>query len=530
MKHMLRSRRQITPVHKAIADDAAKAGLSIKSIINLLTSQSGGHEFNGFLDNDFRNYISAKRRTKMIKGDGHAIMKYFHKMQLQDPSYFYLVQLDDDDNFILNVFWPDGRSIIDYQHFGDVVCFDTTYKTNAYGRPFAPFVSVNQHKKSIIFGAALLYDETISSFKWLFETFLSAMSGKQPRTILTDQCPAMAKAIEEVFFETHHRLCMWHIYQNAAKNLSHIFHSSKQFANDFSSCVYEYEDEDEWLQVWNSMLNKYMLTDNKWCSGIFEVRKKWAMVYGRHMFTADMKSTQRSESMNNVLKKYLDAKNNFIHFFDNYDRLLSDKRYDELPIEFRMRERVPVLQANVEMLRHTSKVYTPAVYKMFQSEYMKVLDCVMHKVDKSESVTSYKVQCGRKDQEHLVTLEISTKTVKCSCMKFTFVGILCAHTLKVLDKKNIKQLPPQYILNRWTRDAKIGTIKDNYSIGVENSPQESIGKRYSFLSHNFREILTLASESEDMYEHACEDFRKLMKSLQKMKSRQKRQLDVQIRD
>ncbi|XP_055961887.1 protein FAR1-RELATED SEQUENCE 5-like [Mercurialis annua] len=465
MKHMLRSQRQITPVHKAIADDAAKAGLSIKSTINLLTSQSGGHEFNGFLDNDFRNYISAKRRTEMIKGDGHAIMKYFHKMQLQDPSYFYLVQLDDDDNSILNVFWADGRSIIDYQHFGDVVCFDTTYKTNAYGRPFAPFVGVNQHKKSIIFGAALLYDETISSFKWLFETFLSAMS-----------------------------------------------------------------DEDEWLQAWNSMLNKYMLTDNKWCSGIFEVRKKWAMVYGRHMFTADMKSTQRSESMNNVLKKYLDAKNNFIHFFDNYDRLLSDKRYDELLIEFRMRERVPVLQANVEMLRHASKVYTPAVYKMFQSEYMKILDCVMHKVDKSESVTSYKVQCGRKDQEHLVTLEISTKTVKCSCMKFTFVGILCAHTLKVLDKKNIKQLPPQYILNRWTKDAKIGIIKDNYSIGIENSPQESIGKRYSFLSHNFREILTLASESEDMYEHACEDFRKLMKSLQEMKSRQKRQLDVQIRD
>ncbi|XP_050207965.1 protein FAR1-RELATED SEQUENCE 5-like [Mercurialis annua] len=208
MKHMLRSQRQITPAHKAVADDAAKAGLSVRSTINLLTTQSGGREFNGFLDSDFRNYISAKRRIEMIKEDGHAIMEYFHKMQLQDPSYFYLVQLDDDDNSILNVFWADGRSIIDYQHFGDVVCFDTTYRTNEYARPFAPFVGVNQHKKSIIFGAALLYDETISSFKWLFETFLSAMSGKQPVTIFTDQCAAMAKAIEEVFFQTHHRLCV----------------------------------------------------------------------------------------------------------------------------------------------------------------------------------------------------------------------------------------------------------------------------------------------------------------------------------
>ena len=73
------------------------------------------------------------------------------------------------------------------------------------------------------------------------------MSGKQPRTILTDQSAAMAKAITEVFPKSNHRLCVWHIYQNAAKNLHHVFHSSKQFAKDFSDCLYEYEDEDEGL-------------------------------------------------------------------------------------------------------------------------------------------------------------------------------------------------------------------------------------------------------------------------------------------
>jgi len=40
--------------------------------------------------------------------------------------------------------------------------------------------------QSIIFGVALLHDETIISFKWLFETFFSAMFGKQPRTIFTN--------------------------------------------------------------------------------------------------------------------------------------------------------------------------------------------------------------------------------------------------------------------------------------------------------------------------------------------------------
>ena len=46
--------------------------------------------------------------------------------------------------------------MVDYGYFGDVICFDTTYRTNMYGQPFAPFIGVNHHKQTIIFGVALL--------------------------------------------------------------------------------------------------------------------------------------------------------------------------------------------------------------------------------------------------------------------------------------------------------------------------------------------------------------------------------------
>ncbi|CAN0876191.1 Protein FAR1-RELATED SEQUENCE 5 [Linum grandiflorum] len=261
----------------------------------------------------------------------------------------------------MNIFWADGRSIVDYKHFGDVLCFDTIYRTNKYGRPFAPFVGVNHLKETVIFGAALLYDETIPSFKWLFGAFLSAMGGKQPKTILADQSTIMARAIQEVFTETHHRLCVWHIYQNAATHLSHIFHSCMQFASDFGACVFDYEDEDEWNKAWDAMLKKYTLEDNEWLHGIFLERRKWAMVYGRHMFTADMKSTQRSESMNNVLKKYLKPKYNLVYIFEHYNQLVEDRRYKELMSEFKMRNTSPVLKADVEMLRHVSDIYSHKV-------------------------------------------------------------------------------------------------------------------------------------------------------------------------
>ena len=65
---------------------------------------------------------------------------------------------------------------MDYACFGDAVSFDTTFQTNKFEMFFAPILGTNHHKQTIIFGAALIFNETIESFVWLFETFLTAMS------------------------------------------------------------------------------------------------------------------------------------------------------------------------------------------------------------------------------------------------------------------------------------------------------------------------------------------------------------------
>ena len=71
---------------------------------------------------------------------------------------------------------------------------------------------------------------------------------------------------------------------------------------------------------------------------------------------------------------------------------------------------------------------------MFQDEYMKMGDCTIFKVSKSDTIIEYKVKYRQKTQKHLVKYEASTINVQCSYMKFSFVGILCVHALKVLDK------------------------------------------------------------------------------------------------
>ncbi|GAA0164908.1 hypothetical protein LIER_20438 [Lithospermum erythrorhizon] len=150
------------------------------------------------------------------------------RKQDEDPNFSYAIQVDIDDT-VTNIFWSDARMKIDYGHFGDVVCFDTTYRKNKEGRPFALFAGVNHHKQTTIFGDALLYDETTKTFEWLFQSFAKAMPREEPITIPTDDDPAMAKALASSWPKTYHRLCVWHMYKNATKHLSHVFDEYKSF-------------------------------------------------------------------------------------------------------------------------------------------------------------------------------------------------------------------------------------------------------------------------------------------------------------
>lgn len=82
--------------------------------------------------------------------------------------------------------------------------------------------------------------------------------------------------------------------------------------------MYDCEDEEDFVRAWEEMLNNYDLTNNKWLADLFKIREKWALVYGRKVFCADMKSTQRSESINNVIKKYLDPRQRLLDFFNHW--------------------------------------------------------------------------------------------------------------------------------------------------------------------------------------------------------------------
>ncbi|KAI9182712.1 hypothetical protein LWI28_028143 [Acer negundo] len=137
--------------------------------------------------------------------------------------------------------------VMDYGHFGDVDSFDTTYKTNKENRPFGVFVGLNHHRETVIFGAALMHDETVNSFIWLFETFMQVMFEKTPKTILTNQDATMAKAISHVMPNTYHRLCTWHMMQNSLKHVNGVFRGPCGVKSILSKFIDDIKEENQFL-------------------------------------------------------------------------------------------------------------------------------------------------------------------------------------------------------------------------------------------------------------------------------------------
>lgn len=104
---------------------------------------------------------------------------------------------------------------------------------NRYGKPLVILLGSNNHDKTCVFGAALLDDETATTYDWVLGTFLECMGGKMPSSVLTDGCKAMMKALDNIMPGVPHRICSWHILKNS---MHHVHNGS--FQQDLKNFIF----------------------------------------------------------------------------------------------------------------------------------------------------------------------------------------------------------------------------------------------------------------------------------------------------
>ncbi|GAU28458.1 hypothetical protein TSUD_294620 [Trifolium subterraneum] len=238
-----------------------KSGIRTSQIFGSFAGQAGGFQNLTFSVQNMYNEVDKERRSKGT--DSRAALSYLRSLKNGDPTLFWKHTVDKEGR-LEHLFWCDGRSQIDYKLFGDVLAFDATYK-----------------KKSIE-----------GTYVWLLETFLEAMQGKMPNSVITDGDLAMRNAIRRVFPKAHHRLCAWHLARNANCNVK-----NSRFTTLFKKCMlFDYEIVD-FERKWNEMVQECGVEDNAWVLDMYEKKDMWATAHIRGKFFGGFRTTSRCEGL-----------------------------------------------------------------------------------------------------------------------------------------------------------------------------------------------------------------------------------------
>ncbi|KAL5568727.1 hypothetical protein UlMin_025302 [Ulmus minor] len=432
------------------------------------------------------NYTRPSSRKRILGRDAQNLLNYFKKMQVENPGFFYAIQLDDD-NRMTNVFWADARSRSAYNYFGDAVIFDTMYRPNQYQVPFAPFTGVNHHGQMVLFGCALLLDESESSFAWLFRTWLSAMNDRHPVSITTDQDRAIQVAVSQVFPETRHCICKWHILREGQERLAHIYLAQPSFYGELYSCINFSETIEDFESSWASLLDRYDLQRNEWLQAVYNARKRWAPVYFRGTFFAALSSNQ---GVSSFFDGYVNQQTTIPLFFKQYERALDHSLEKEIEADYDTICTTPVLKTPSPMEQQAANLYTKKVFAKFQEELVETFVYTANKIEGDGEVSKFRVaKYEHDDKAYMVMLNVLEMKANCSCQMFEYSGILCRHILTVFTVTNVLTLPSHFILKRWTRNAKASIGQDE-----TNADQQGIEALTIRFNNLCREAIKYAEE------------------------------------
>ncbi|KAM0894146.1 hypothetical protein ACQ4PT_024649 [Festuca glaucescens] len=451
--------------------------------------------------------LCAKLAQESIEGDMSKTLEVFARIKARDPGFSVSIDLDDQKR-VRSLLFAHGSSRIDYASFGDVVTFDTTYRTNLYNLPFGLFVGVNNHFQSIIFGGVLLTEETIDAFKWTFRNFVSMMGKDAPQTILTDQCHQMRVAIEAELPDTRHRWCKWHVLRKAKESLGPVYSKNSTFKRELHELLDQIVEIEEFETRWAQIITGHGLGENEFLARAYENREMWAKPFFTDTFCAGMTSTQRSESANHVLKTYIPRSAPMHLFVTQYDRLVTDRVADEGREIHATKQVNFILRAGVPIEKHGTRVYTRAMFERFYRELFRSgsFKCTEDD-DGCRYILTYanaRPEFDYSRKQFVVTCNSDRTDFFCVCKGFEHSGIPCRHVLKVLVHSGAVKIPAGLVKKRWTTSARQGVecLIPGYKDAVARGDEAS--SMHGLLHACAMELVGLGTTSRQAFEVAVD--------------------------
>jgi len=109
-----------------------------------------------------------------------------------------------------------------------------------------------------------------------------------------------------------------------------LYKMYSSFKLDFNSILNWPLMPTEFEAAWGALVQKYQLQKNTMMIQLWEGRKEWISAYFKNVFCARMTSTQRSESVNQILKKsFVKPELNLHRFVQQVNKCIQSRRMKE---------------------------------------------------------------------------------------------------------------------------------------------------------------------------------------------------------
>ncbi|XP_019150118.1 PREDICTED: protein FAR1-RELATED SEQUENCE 5-like [Ipomoea nil] len=411
--------------HKTFLAHCAKANIGPTKAFRLFKEMVGSFTDIGATCIDFCNF----RRDLLAyiaEADAQMLIEDMFKRKEDNPDFYFDFDIDEEAQ-LTRLFWADAECRRNYACFGDVMSFDATYSTNRYKLVFVPFTGVDNHKRSITFGAGLIAKEDVESYEWLAMKFKAAME-YTPRCTTTDQDPALKIVVPQTMPTTRHRFCMWHIMSKVGEKVGVALWHNADFKKELNNTVWDDTlTVDEFERKWTTLMKDYSLEEHRWFAQLYEARASWIPAYFNDILMGGLlRTTSRSESENSYFGKFTNHHCSLVEFMAQYNSAIGEQRHRQLKLIAENEGSYPETKTPLSIEKHAARVYTINIFYEFQQEVWDAsFTCYITDKNSVGDIWTYKVEERGKMFE--VTENPSKEQIECACKHFNRVGILCRH-------------------------------------------------------------------------------------------------------
>ncbi|CAB4476460.1 unnamed protein product [Rhizophagus irregularis] len=381
-------------------------------------------------------------RQKNNPGDTDAsqILELLMQWKDSNPLWIVKLRLDPVSRKLKSLLWMSPTQKELYNKYNDVTIIDTTYNTNRFQMMLCIIAVVDNNYKSRIVATAIIDDETLNTYRWLFDTIFTE-TGISPGVIFTDSDPSMIQSIKEIYVNTKHLLCIFHIDLNLRKKLKgKLGNKFEEFRHKFYICRNSL-CEDLFELRWNQLIDQYPAAAKYLSDTLYINKESWAIPWIHKRFTTGAQSTQRIESINRHIHDKVDRATSL------YDLLLSIKDHvrNEEHFEYFELERNAIPTIGMPMLNTRFFGSVDNVMKAF-------LTLIMLGKQRSQMNQSVCYDINRiTEWQNLIDVEIDNEEISNGIREQE------QDVRQILFKSLIKNIPPEAILEvcRWYLDINI---------------------------------------------------------------------------